>query len=65
MIKSNSSVIIYLKFSGQTMCDAPKPGGPFTQIPCCDTPKSKGPANNSSTRGIFMAAFLYIFTWHN
>ena len=30
------------------VCDVPKPGGPYTQIPCCDTPKSRG-------------SFLYIF----
>ena len=45
-------------------CDAPKPGDPYTQIPCCDTPKSKGSADNSSTRGIFVVAFLYIFFTH-
>ena len=43
------------------LCDAQKPGGPYTQIPYCDTPKSKGPADNSSTNGIFVVAFLYIF----
>ena len=42
-------------------CDAPKPGGPYTQIPCCDPPKSEGLVDNSSTRGIFVVAFLYIF----
>ena len=42
-------------------CDAPKTGGPYTQIPCYDTPKSRGPTNNSSTLGIFVVAFLYIF----
>ena len=41
--------------------DAPKPGGPYTQIPCYDTPKSESPIDNLSTRGIFMVAFLYIF----
>ena len=47
--------------NGHYMCDAPKPGGPYTQIPCCDTPKFGGPADNSSTRRIFMVAFVYIF----
>ena len=42
-------------------CDALKPGGPYTQIPCCDTLKSEGPADNSSIHGIFMVTFLYIF----
>ena len=41
-------------------CDAPKFGGPYTQIPCCDTPKSGGLADNSSTHRIFVVAFLYI-----
>ena len=42
-------------------CDAPKSRGPYTQISCCDTLKFGGPADNSSTRGIFVVAFLYIF----
>ena len=43
------------------LCDATKPGGPYTQIPYCDPPKFKGPVDNSLTYGIFMVAFLYIF----
>ena len=45
-------------------CDASKPGDPYTHIPCCDTPKSRGSADNLSTRGIFVVAFLYIFFTH-
>ena len=47
--------------SGLLMCDAPKLEGPYTQIPCCDILKFGGPADNSTTRGIFVVAFLYIF----
>ena len=43
------------------MCDALKPKGPYTQIPCYDTPKSGSPDDSSSTPKIFMVAFLYIF----
>ena len=42
-------------------CDALNPGGPYIKIPCCDTPKSGGSTDNSSTRGIFVVIFLYIF----
>ena len=42
-------------------CDTPKPKGPYTQIPCCDTPKSGGLADNSSTHRIFVVSFLNIF----
>ena len=43
------------------ICDAPKPRDPYTMIPCCDPPKSKGPIDNSLIHKIFVVAFLYIF----
>ena len=42
-------------------CDAPKPRGPYTQISCYDTPKFGSSTDYSSTYGIFVVAFLYIF----
>ena len=42
-------------------CDAPKPRGPYTQIPYCDTLKFGGLADNSSTHEIFVVSFLYTF----
>ena len=43
------------------MCDATKPGGPYTHIPYCDPPKSKGQVDNLSTCGLFVVAFLCTF----
>ena len=41
--------------------DTLKPGRPYTQIPYCDPPKSEGLVDKSSTYGIFVVSFLYIF----
>ena len=52
-----------LQIPGVNFCNAPKPKGPYTQIPCYDPPKFEGPFDNSSTRGIFVVTFMYIFSY--
>ena len=51
---------MHIKIEAPRTCDTPKPGGPYTQIPCYATPKSGDSTDNSSTCGIFVVAFLYI-----
>ena len=58
MLGSNSPNFVHFF---KSIYDAPKPEGPYTQIPCCDTSKFRGSVDNSSTRRIFVVEFLYIF----
>ena len=59
--KERSYVFLEMGERKERRCDTPKPGDSYTQIPYCDTLKSEGSLDNSSTRGIFVVVFLYIF----